>query len=93
MAAVVSGMFTIFIEKADASAEDAIGSMLPEEVQVDTEDESTIELAPGAVIDLNEGRESTRHEPRKTKRQFWRLCRSNMPADRRSTFEFRMHYL
>lgn len=55
VAAVVSGMFTIFIEKADASAEDAIGSMLPEEVQVDTEDESTIELAPGAVIDLNEG--------------------------------------
>ena len=39
VAAVVSGMFTIFIEKADASAED----------------ESTIELAPGAVIDLNEG--------------------------------------
>lgn len=55
VAAVVSGMFTIFIEKADASAEDAIGSMLPEEVQVDAEDESTIELAPGAVIDLNEG--------------------------------------
>lgn len=55
VAAVVSGMFTVFIEKADASSEDAIGSMLPEEVQVDAEDETTIELAPGAVIDLNEG--------------------------------------
>lgn len=55
VAAVVSGMFTVFIEKADASSEDAIGSMLPEEVQVDAEDETTIELAPGAVIDLNKG--------------------------------------
>lgn len=55
VAAVVSGMFTVFIEKADASSEDAIGSIIPEEVQVDAEDEITIELAPGAVIDLNEG--------------------------------------
>lgn len=55
VAAVVSGMFTVFIEKADASSEDAIGSIIPEEVQVDAEDETTIELAPGAVIDLNEG--------------------------------------
>lgn len=55
VAAVVSSMFTVFIEKADASSEDAIGSIIPEEVQVDAEDETTIELAPGAVIDLNEG--------------------------------------
>lgn len=55
VAAVVSGMFTVFIEKADASGEEAIGSIIPEEVQVDAEDETTIELAPGAVIDLNEG--------------------------------------
>lgn len=55
VAAVVSGMFTVFIEKADASSEDAIGSMIPEEEQVDAEDETSIELAPGAVIDLNEG--------------------------------------
>lgn len=55
VAAVVSGMFTVFIEKADASSEDAIGSIIPEEAQVDAEDETTIELAPGAVIDLNEG--------------------------------------
>lgn len=55
VAAVVSGMFTVFIEKADASSEDTIGCIIPEEVQVDAEDETTIELAPGAVIDLNEG--------------------------------------
>lgn len=55
VAAVVSGMFTVFIEKAEASSEDSIGSMIPEEEQVDAADESSIELAPGAVIDLNEG--------------------------------------
>lgn len=55
VAAVVSGMFTVFIEKADASSENAIGSMIPDEEQVDAEDETSIELAPGAVIDLNEG--------------------------------------
>lgn len=55
VAAVVSGMFTVFIEKTNANSEDAIGSMIPEEMQVDAEDETTIELAPGAVFDLNEG--------------------------------------
>lgn len=55
VAAVVSGMFTVFIEKEDASSEDAIGSMIPEEQQIDAEDESSLELGPGAVIDLNEG--------------------------------------
>ncbi len=54
VAAVVSGMFTVFIER-QTPATDAIGSMIPEEVQVDAEDETTIELAPGAVFDLNEG--------------------------------------
>lgn len=55
VAAVVSGMFTVFIEKEENSGEDAIGSIIPEEVQVDAADETTIELAPGAVFDLNAG--------------------------------------
>lgn len=55
VAAVVSGMFTVFIEKEDASSEPSVGSIIPEEEQVDAEDENSIELAPGAVIDLNEG--------------------------------------
>lgn len=55
VAAVVSGMFTVFIEKEDNSDDAAIGSAVPEEMQVDAEDESTVELAPGAVIDLAEG--------------------------------------
>lgn len=55
VAAVVSGMFTVFIEKEDASGDEPLGSMVPDEQQVDAEDESSLELGPGAVIDLNEG--------------------------------------
>lgn len=55
IAAVVSGLFTVFIEKQDASSDNPVGSAIPEEMQVDAEDEGTIELAPGAVIDLNDG--------------------------------------
>lgn len=55
VAAVVSGMFTVFIEKESASSDGAFGEIVPEEEQVDAEDDSTIELSPGAVVDLNEG--------------------------------------
>lgn len=55
VAAVVSGLFTVFIEKENASGDVPIGSGIPEEELVDEDDETTIELAPGAVIDLGEG--------------------------------------
>ena len=55
IAAVISGMFTIFIEKEGSSTDSPIGSVIPEEDQIDQEDDSTIELAPGVVVDLNEG--------------------------------------
>ena len=55
VAAVVSGLFSVFIEKADASGEEAVGAMVPEEEQVDAEDESSLELGPGVIMDLNPG--------------------------------------
>lgn len=55
VAAVVSGMFTVFIEKEAASSDGAFGEVVGLEDQVDAEDDSTIELAPGAIVDLNEG--------------------------------------
>lgn len=55
VAAVVSGMWTIFIEKEQNGDGDAIGAVIPDEEQIDADDDSTIEIAPGAVIDLNEG--------------------------------------
>lgn len=55
VAAVVSGMFTVFIEKESASNDNGFGEIVPQEEQVDANDESTLELAPGAIVDLNEG--------------------------------------
>lgn len=55
VAAVVSGMFTVFIEKESASSDGGFGEVVGLEDQVDAEDDSTIELAPGAIVDLNEG--------------------------------------
>lgn len=55
VAAVVSGLFTIFIEKTNDNEGDAIGSAVPEEQQIDEDDDMTLELAAGAVLDLNEG--------------------------------------
>jgi len=63
VAAVVNGMFTIFIEKESASSEIPIGEIIPQAAQVDSADDSTIELAPGAVIDLNEGEKANGVNP------------------------------
>ena len=70
VAAVVSGMYTIFIEKEGSSDDDAIGSAIPEEVQIDAEDDSTIEIAPGAVIDLNEGEKAHDVNPGRPNKNF-----------------------
>lgn len=55
VAAVVSGLFTVAIEKEDASAEDAFGEMIPEEDQIDQGDESSLELSAGAILELEKG--------------------------------------
>lgn len=55
IAAVVSGMFTVFIEKEGYSNERPFGEMIGQEQQVDITDENTIELGAGAIVDLNEG--------------------------------------
>ena len=63
LAAVINGLFTVFIEKESASDEAPFGEVVPEELQVDTEDENSIELAPGAVIDLGEGEKANMVNP------------------------------
>lgn len=55
IAAVVSGMLTVFIEKEGYSNERPFGEMIGQEQQVDITDENTIELGAGAIVDLNEG--------------------------------------
>lgn len=63
VAAVVSGMFTVFIEKESASSDGAFGEIISQEQQVDSGDEGSLELAPGAIIDLNEGEKATALNP------------------------------
>lgn len=63
LAAVIDGLFTVFIEKESASDDVPFGEAVPEELQVDTEDEGSIELAPGAVIDLGEGEKANMVNP------------------------------
>lgn len=63
LAAVINGLFTVFIEKESASDDVPFGESLPEEMQVDAQDESSIELAPGAVIDLGEGEKANMVNP------------------------------
>lgn len=63
VAAVVSGMFTVFIEKEGASSEVPLGEVIPEELQVDAGDENTLELANGAILDLNEGEKANAVNP------------------------------
>ena len=55
VAAVVSGLFAIFIEKESASSDGSFGEVVSPEDQVDADDENSIELAPGLIMDLNEG--------------------------------------
>lgn len=63
IAAVVSGMFTVFIEKEGTSSDTPFGEVIPEEMQVDRDDPNSIELAPGAIIDLNEGEKANNVNP------------------------------
>jgi lambda family phage portal protein len=63
VAAVVAGMFTVFIEKDNASSEAGFGEIVPESQQVDGDDENSLELAPGAIVDLNEGEKANAMNP------------------------------
>jgi lambda family phage portal protein len=54
-AAVISAMFTVFIEPATVQDGKPIGEMLPTDQLIDSQDQSSIELAPGAVVALNPG--------------------------------------
>lgn len=63
VAAVVSGFFTVFIEKDSASSDNAYGEMIPESEQIDADDENSIELAPGAIVDLEKGEKANSINP------------------------------
>lgn len=69
MAAVVSGMFTVFIE-TQSSEENPFGQMIPEQYEVDDEDENSYEMGNGAIIALGEGEKATVANPGRPNAQF-----------------------
>ena len=55
MAAVISGMYTIFIEKESEKDGAAFGEVIPEEQQMDSRDETSLEIGNGLIIELGKG--------------------------------------
>ena len=55
MAAVISSMFTVFVQSEGATDGRPFGEMLPQEEQIDSADQSSIELGPAAIMSLNPG--------------------------------------
>lgn len=66
MAAVISGMYAIFIESdADNSTAADVGELeaVDNDLLVDSNDETTIELAPGMIASLNPGEKAKETNP------------------------------
>lgn len=66
MAAVISGMFTVFIESQAPEESNPLGQMIPEEQQITagtSEEEYSYELGNGAIIALGEGEKATTANP------------------------------
>lgn len=62
-AAVVSGYFTVFIEKESAQSNEFDTEVIPKEQQIDTMDPNSVELANGAIVDLAEGEKANVANP------------------------------
>ncbi len=63
-AAVISAMFTVFVKSAMVQDGKPIGEMIPPDMLIDSQDQSSIELAPGAVVALNPGEEVQFADPK-----------------------------
>ena len=73
MAAVISGMYAIFIEsEAENSSGADVGELeaVENDSLVDSEDETTIELAPGMIMGLNPGEKAKATNPGRPNAQF-----------------------
>jgi lambda family phage portal protein len=69
-AAVVNGLFTVFIQHDGVESDAPIGSMIPEQEQVDRADEGTIELSYGSVVDLGDGEKANAVQPSRPNANF-----------------------
>ena len=70
IAAVISGLFTIFIEKESNENGEVVGSGISEEHLIDEDDENSLELGPGAILDLAEGEKAHDINPGRPNKNF-----------------------
>ena len=63
-AAVISAMFTVFIKSQSPADGRPFGEMIPASELIDAQDQTSIELGPGAIIDLNPGEEPVFADPK-----------------------------
>ena len=70
IAAVISGLFTVFIEKELSKDGEPVGSGIAAEELIDDEDENSIELGPGAILDLAEGEKAHDINPGRPNKNF-----------------------
>lgn len=54
-AAVISAMFTVFVQPQSATDDRPFGEMLPDNMLIDAEDQGSVELGSGAIVGLNPG--------------------------------------
>lgn len=62
-AALVGAMFTMIVEPESPSDARPFGEMLPEDMLIDSEDKTSIELGPGAILSLNPGEKANFAKP------------------------------
>lgn len=63
-AAVISAAFTVFIKSQSPESGRPFGEMIPASELIDQQDPASIELGPGAIIDLNPGEEPVFADPK-----------------------------
>lgn len=63
-AAVLSAMFTVFVKPENAADGRPFGEMLPPDMLIDAQDQSSIELGPGAILSLNPGEDVQFADPK-----------------------------
>lgn len=63
-AAVLSAYFTVIVKSSIANDGRPFGELLPPEELIDSADQSSIELGPGAIVSLNPGEEVQFAEPK-----------------------------
>lgn len=70
MAALVSSLFTVFIESDGSDNDRPFGEVIADEDRIDDEDEMSYELAPGAIVALGEGEKANATNPGRNNASF-----------------------